>query len=126
MMPASRRTALLIGFPKGLEEAISVVLASSHFAVTVMGSAAQAMELLAATPVDLLVASGRCSPGSIVKLTQLLGERRKTRIIVLLAGHDQEAERRYREAGIQYVLHMPVNVDDLLGMGDPARRGQAR
>ena len=111
---SDRQNAVLIGFTRGLEEVLSGVLASSYSSVVKCATPGKAMELLEARPFDLVVASSRCSISSMVKLTELLGQPRATRVIVLLAGHDPEAEQRYREAGLQYVMHMPVHLDDLL------------
>jgi hypothetical protein len=108
-----RMTAVLIGFPRGLEDALSVVLAA-HYTVVRTPSAARAIELLRERRVELLIASSRCPITSVVKLTEALGRPRKARVIVLLAGRDPEAERLYREAGLRYVLHMPVKVEDLM------------
>jgi hypothetical protein len=107
------QTALLIGFPRGLEDALSVVLAG-HYTVVTTSSPIKAIELLAERAVHLLIASGRCSIASVVRLTEALGHPREARVIVLLAGRDPEAERRYRDAGLRYVLHMPVKVEDLI------------
>ena len=108
------RTAVLIGFAKGLEEALSVVLESSDYSVVKVATPTKAIELLSAGSVDLVIASGRCPIALMVKLTESLGQPRETPVIVLLAGHDPEAERRYREAGLRYVLNMPINAEDLL------------
>jgi two-component SAPR family response regulator len=108
------RTAVLVGFSKGLEDALFLMLASSHHSIIRIASTTKAIELLETRHVDLVVASGRCPAASVVKLTESLGRPRETRVIVLLAGHDPEAERRYRESGLKYVMHMPVNAEDLL------------
>ena len=106
--------ALLVGFSRGLEEALSIVLVSRDYSVVKVATPTKAVEIFGTRVVDLVVASSRCSISSVVMLTKALGEPRATRVIVLLAGHDPEAERRYREAGLQYVMQMPVHVDDLL------------
>ena len=108
------RTAVLVGFSKGLEDALYVMLASSQYSIARVASPNKAIELLTARHVDLIVASSRCPVASVVKLTESLGRPRETRVIVLLAGHDPEAERRYEESGLKYVMHMPVNAEDLL------------
>jgi len=113
--------AVLVGFTKGLEEVLSIVLASSHYTVFKTPTPSKAMKVLRAQRVDLVVASSRCSIASMVKLTESLGQPRKTRVIVLLAGHSPEAERRYREAGLQYVMHMPIHADDLLRAAQSAQ-----
>jgi CheY-like chemotaxis protein len=108
------RAAVLVGFPKGLGDALAVVLGSRHFCVLKTPSAGKAIELLQNLWVDLVIASSRCSASSVVELTESLGQPRQTRVIVLLAGHDPEVERRYRNAGLQYVWTMPVTAEDLL------------
>jgi CheY-like chemotaxis protein len=107
------RTVVLIGFSSGLEDALSVIL-SSDYSVLTAANTAQAMELLETLRVDLFIASSRCSVASVVKLTESLGQPREARVVVLLAGPDPAAERVYRAAGLQYVLHMPVRADELL------------
>jgi DNA-binding NtrC family response regulator len=105
---------VLIGFARGLEEALSIVLAASHYSVISIADPGRALEALAAAHVDLVVASSRCSIASVVELAESFGQPRETRVIVLLAGPDPEAERRYRAAGLRYVMHMPVHAEDLL------------
>jgi CheY-like chemotaxis protein len=123
MMPTSSqpttdvRTAVLVGFPKGLEEALSVILTSSLFSVHKVASAQEVIELWRSRRVDLVIASNRCSSDSVLELTDALGYPRETRVIVLLAGYDPEAERGYRTAGLRYVLTMPVTAEDLLRLG---------
>jgi CheY-like chemotaxis protein len=111
------RQAVLVGFPKGLEDALTVLLASRSFAVRRTPSASKAIELFQSLRPDLVVASNRCSAASVLELTDALGQPRDTRVIVLIAGHDREAEQRYRDAGLQHVLSMPVNADELLRAG---------
>jgi CheY-like chemotaxis protein len=110
------RTAVLVGFAKGLEDALSVLLGSRH-SVRVTPSASRAIELIQTMRVDLVVASSRCPPESVVELTEALGQPRQARVIVLIAGHDPESEQRYRAAGLRYVLTMPVSAEDLLRAG---------
>lgn len=111
------RTAVLVGFPKGLEDALSVLLRSRQFEVRITPSASKATELIQTAHVDLVVASSRCPPSSILELTDALGKPRQARVIVLIAGHDLESEQRYRAAGLKYVLTMPVSAEDLLRAG---------
>lgn len=111
--------AFLVGFPESLETALSVLLTSHHFSVQAIPSVSDAIEQLADTHVDLVLASSRCSSASVVKLTEALGQPRQTRVIVLLAGRDREVERRYRAAGLKYVMTMPVNAEDLLQVAFP-------
>jgi CheY-like chemotaxis protein len=111
------RAVILVGFPKGLEEALSVLLGSHHFTVRSTPSASKAIELIQTARVDLVVASSRCPPSSVLELTEALGTPRQARVIVLIAGHDPVAEQRFRDAGLQYVLTMPVSAEDLLRAG---------
>ena len=118
------RTAVLIGFSTGLEDALTVVL-SSDYSVLKAADTAEALELLETLRVDLFIASSRCSVASVVKLTESLGQPREARVVVLLAGPDAAAERVYRAAGLQYVLHMPVRADELLRLGMQPPRQQS-
>ena len=111
------RSAVLVGFPKGLEDALANLLGKQPYSVLRTTSPTKATELLATVRIDLIVVSHRCSVASVVKLTEALGQPRATRVIVLLAGHDPEAEKRYHAAGLQYVLSMPVTAEDLLRVG---------
>ena len=115
---------MLIGFSTGLEDALTVVL-SSDYSVLRAADTAEALELLETLRVDLFIASSRCSVASVVKLTESLGQPREARVVVLLAGPDPAAERAYRAAGLQYVLHMPVRADELLRLGTPPPRQQS-
>jgi DNA-binding NtrC family response regulator len=117
------RLAVLIGFSPGLEEALSIVLATSGYSVATTTSAEEAGAQRETRRADLFVASSRCSPASVVKLTESLGRPREARVLVLLAGPDSEAEREYRRAGLKHVLHMPVSADDLLRLGIQLPRG---
>ena len=94
-----------------------MLLGSHRFAVQITPSASKAIEIIARTRVHLVVASSRCPPSSVLELTEALGTPRYARVIVLIAGHDPEAEGRYRAAGLQYVLTMPVSAEDLLRAG---------
>jgi DNA-binding NtrC family response regulator len=111
------RLAVLIGFPPGLADALSIVLSGSGYSVTTAATAEKAGTLLETRRANLFVASSRCSPASVVKLTESLGRPREARVLVLLAGPDSEAEREYRKAGLKHVLHMPVSADDLIRVG---------
>jgi DNA-binding NtrC family response regulator len=108
------RIAVLVGFSQGLEDALHVMLTSSACSVVTIASPNKAIKLLETRHVDVVVVSARCPIAAVVRLTESFGRPRKTRVVVLLAGHDAEAERRYRKAGLQYVMHMPVNAEDLL------------
>ena len=116
MLPETRM-AVLVGFPKGLENALSMLLGSRDFTVRVTPSASKAIELIQIMRVDLVVASSRCPPTSVLELTEALGKPRQARVIVLIAGDDPESVQRYRAAGLRYVLTMPVSVEELLRAG---------
>jgi DNA-binding response OmpR family regulator len=117
--PLTSRIAALVGFPPGLAEALTVLLTSRHFAIHQTPSASKTIELFQSVDLDLVVASNRCPPESIVELTAALGHPRRARVIVLLAGKNDDVERRYRDAGLRYVLTMPVTAEDLLRAGAP-------
>jgi AcrR family transcriptional regulator len=117
--PSRRGVAVIVGFAKGLGDAIAGLLESQGFAVRRVDAVPEAIGLLEEISVELVVASGRCSAGSVVQLVDALGEPRTTRVLVLLAGRDPDAERRYRAAGLKYVMSMPVTAADLLRAGSP-------
>ena len=48
------RTAVLVGFPRGLEDALSVLLRSRQFTVRITPSARKATELIQTAHVDLV------------------------------------------------------------------------
>jgi response regulator RpfG family c-di-GMP phosphodiesterase len=114
------RNAALVGFPRGLEDALAELLGAQGLAVFRLETETEAAELLLTTKVELVVASGRCTEASVMRLVDVLGAPRTTRVLVLLTGRDIEAERRYREAGVHFVMTMPVTVEDLLRAGGPA------
>jgi DNA-binding response OmpR family regulator len=116
---AATGRAVLVGFPQALETALSALLASRQFVVHALPEPSAAIELVRTTRIDLVLASSRCSTASVVMLTEALGKPRSTRVIVLLAGRDRAVERRYREAGLAYVMTMPVDIDDLLRVAFP-------
>ncbi len=124
------RAALLVGFARGLEDALAGLLGPHGFTIHRVGTVADAVTLLAATPAHLVVASGRCPAASVVRLVAALGEPRTARVLVMLAGRDVEAERRYREAGLKHIMTMPVTVAEILRVGgmaeDPPRAGHAQ
>jgi DNA-binding NtrC family response regulator len=113
------RVAVLVGFPEGLERALSGLLESRQLSVHRCQGVSDVIELLRATRADLVVVSSRCSAAAVVDLTERLGQPRRTRVIVLLAGRDPEAERGYRAGGLEYVMTMPVHADDLLRVAFP-------
>jgi AcrR family transcriptional regulator len=112
-----RRRGVIVGFAKGLEDALAGLLESQRFAVRRTRDVPEAIGFLRTTSVELVVASGRCSASSVVQLVDALGEPRTARVLVLLAGRDPEAERRYHAAGLKYVMSMPVTAEDLLRAG---------
>lgn len=124
------RAALLVGFARGLEDALAGLLGPQGFTIHRVRTVADAVTLLSATPAQLVVASGRCPATSVVRLVAALGEPRTARVLILLAGRDVEAERRYREAGLKHIMTMPVTVAELLRVGgmieDPPRAGHVQ
>ncbi len=108
------RSALLVGFARGLQSAIGDLLQRHGFAVEHVPGPEHAALQVRTSPPHLLVITGRCGVDGLLSIMNELGAPRGTRIVVLLPGPDPVAEKQYRAAGVRVVLRMPVGADDLL------------
>lgn len=125
-MTARDRSALLVGFARGLQAAIGDLLQRHGFIVDVVAGPETALVALRQAAPHLLVVTGRCGVEAILELIAVLPAPRRTRVVVLLPGPDPAAEREYRAAGVRVVLRMPVGADDLLrraGIGEGEQQG---
>jgi response regulator RpfG family c-di-GMP phosphodiesterase len=114
---SAERTAVVVGFAASLGDALGELLRPQGFTVHRLETELDAVAFLSGTVVDLVIASGRCQAPAVVELVAALGEPRVARVLVLLAGRDAEAERRYREAGLKHIMRMPVTAAELLRAG---------
>jgi ActR/RegA family two-component response regulator len=115
------RSALLVGFARGLQAAIGDLLERHGFTVDHVPGPEHAASHVRTAPPSLLVITGRCGVDGLLTIMGELQSPRRTRIVVLLPGPDPVAERQYRAAGVRVVLRMPVGAEDLLrraGVGD--------
>ncbi|HEU5210302.1 MAG TPA: hypothetical protein VFU06_12985 [Longimicrobiales bacterium] len=115
------RSALLVGFARGLQAAIGDLLQRHGFEVENVPGPDHAVLRVRTTPPHLLVITGRCGVDGLLTIMGELGAPRRTRIVVLLPGPDPVAEKQYRAAGVRVVLRMPVGAEDLLrraGVGE--------
>lgn len=119
MSPA--RSALLVGFARGLQATIGDLLQRHGFEVQHVPGPEHAVVHVRTAPPNLLVITGRCGVEGLLSIMSELGAPRRTRIVVLLPGPDPVAEKQYRAAGVRVVLRMPVGAEDLLrraGVGE--------
>lgn len=119
---SAARSALLVGFARGLQAAIADLLQRHGFSVEHVSGPDDAVLHVRATPPNLLVITGRCGVDGLVRIMGELPAPRNTRIVVLLPGPDPAAEKQYRAAGVRVVLRMPVGAEDLVRRAgiDPA------
>lgn len=119
------RTALLVGFSRDLESALAGFLGRHGFITLSAAAPEDAAAQLTRFRPDLMVITDRVGRAVILSLVTRLGERRTTRVVVLLPGVDPEAEAVYRAAGVRVVLRMPVRPDELVraGKGMPIEAG---
>lgn len=112
------RSAVLVGFSRSLQDAIGDLIARGGMSVHPVGTPEEAMAYSSAEGLpDLVVVAGRCAPPEVVELVEALGNPREARVVVLLSRPDAETEAGYRDAGLKFVLTMPVTLHQLLAAG---------